>query len=205
MPCPIDSKTMQPSHARYALLFLVVLLTRRSSYGSLGFVPPPNGAKATRPATALRYKSKDMASIANEIVDLEGGNVHKSASHDRNPWRTLLRSKHVTPPDDPATLVEMVRPAGEGGAEGRKAVAPAPTVESLQHDLFSLFQIAQQLTATELELANELAELERERNSIRRLVGRIFSLARERAVGRVRRLFRLAPKKKGKGTKAATE
>jgi hypothetical protein len=152
-------------------------------------------------ATALRYKSKDLASIANELVDLEGGSVHKATSHDRNPWKALLRAKHP-PPDDAARLTGMVRPGGEGRPGG---VAPAATVESLQHDLFSLFQIAQQLTATELELANELAELERERNNIRRLVGRIFSLVRERAVGRVRRLFRLAPRKKGKDKKAATE
>jgi hypothetical protein len=192
---------MHPSHARSALPFLVVLLTGQSPHGSLGFAPSrafDARAGATRSATALRYKSKDLTSIANEIVDLEGGDVPKSASHDRNPWKALLRSKHLPSSlvEDATSLAAMVRPT--------PAKQP-PTVESLQHDLFSLFQIAQQLTATELELANELASMERERNSIRRLVGRILSLLKERTVGRIQRLLRLDPKQKKDKTTVSTQ
>lgn len=186
------SKAMYSSRARCALIYLFFLATQSLyRYGSLGFAPPSSVRARKPPAMALRYKSKDLTSIANEIVDLEGDNARKSTSHDRNPWRSLLHSKHPVPPDDPAKLAGMLRSQGE--------TRPTPvTIESLQHDLFSLFQIAQQLTATELELASELADLQRERSSIRRLTGRIFSLTKERLVDRVRRVLRLAPKKKDK-------
>jgi hypothetical protein len=182
---------------------LLLFLPRTKDYFALSwsFAPAPSAAKTVRlsdarkpAARALQYKTKDQDAIAHEIIDIEGGEsaFRKPTSHDHNPWKALLRSNKAKSPDGPTELVELVRPG---------AVAKAATVESLRQDLFSLFQIAQQLTATELELVNQMTDMEKERDSIRWLARRIFVLLKDRLVRRVRRLFRFGKKKAKEGSK----
>jgi hypothetical protein len=184
----------------FGILLLFLPRSRDSFSLSWSFAPAPVAAarktvrfgEARGPgAGALRYKTKDQDAIAHEIIDVGGGesSFHKSSSHDHNPWKALLGSKKAKSPGGPSELAALVRPA----VATTKA---ALTVESLQQDLFSLFQIAQQLTATELELVDQLADMERERDSVRWLVRRIFVVLKDRLLNRVRGLFRLGKRSK---------
>jgi hypothetical protein len=130
--------------------------------------------------TALPYKTTSRDGIAHEILALEGDNAHRSNSHDQNPWKEYLKrsSKNKKHPESAETLIK------DAGTHTKEV-----TVESLQKDLYSLYQIAQQLTESELQVAGELIELQKERNSIRKLARRIVVLTKERIVSRFQKLF----------------
>lgn len=124
-------------------------------------------------STRLAY-TNNRDSIAKEIVDLQDHNFQKTETNDENPWRQILDSG--TTHENVEKLTRALR---------RAIHAEHNEVEFLQRKLFSLYMVATELTTRELQLANQLAEMEKERDDLWKLLRRVVVVSARNVKNRI--------------------
>lgn len=140
------------------------------------FVPQPLLLRGQQSVLTKKYKNRD--DIANEIIDLQGDSFHVTKTHDENPWKRILEHEQRH-----KTIGSLKRDLHHAEVSHEKQV------DFLEQKLFSLYEIALDLTIKDLKMSAELTKLQAERNSFRKLVRRMFALFRERVSRRVTKVL----------------
>jgi len=160
-------------------LFVVFLLLLRPRKVS-SFVPPARPLHVrtqTNPETSpttLHYK-QDRDEIAHELVEELGAadreKLRKVKTHDGNPWKHVLEQQQ----EFHGMVTELTKEERVHKAD----------VKRLEDKMDRLYFITQQLAAIDLEEAAKLKKYEEERNSVRKLTGRIFRVIGGRIASRI--------------------
>jgi hypothetical protein len=160
-----------------SLVLLTFLLSIQAVHPFVA--PPAFGQKTmttTTSSTQINYKDR-RDEIAKELMEIVPGEHKAKYSPDHSLWKRIMELEKA---GDQAYELRKKLESIKNQQERGYYMKENETVQRLEKLVLSLFHITRELNVEDVQLLEQVARLEEERNSLRKLIRRTFALLGER-------------------------